>query len=527
MGNDQSVTQQNQPNARSRPWILHPFLFSAFPQLALYSHNPGGVMLWELGLALGVALTAALVLLVVLRVIYANWYRAALGTSWCLLLFYSYWFTAKLNPFIAKFSDFQLTPNMIFGLWIIILLVGLAWLWRPREDDIAFTRFANLFGMAVVFGPIVLLGNALYKAPHLIEWEPMETPLAEEIALTKPETDSGQTPDIYYLVFDRYGDADTLQNDFDYDNRPFLQELEDRGFYVATQTRANYPKTDLSMSSALNMRFHDDEIRPKSFYFEQLQDHRVGLLLQEQGYRYHHLGGLLDGLRWNRNADFNYRFSPMPTEYTDILLQFTPLHRWLSTTGNRGRTLEKFEMLAEKDESAEPKFVYAHFVTPHEPWKFDQDGEKVTAAQAEERGDIANYRNQLIYTNRRILETIDQIRANSSQPPIIIIQADEGPELVYENDEEKTELQQIRKRTGIISAFSMPGKDAATAVPATVSPVNTFRIIFREYFNADIELLPDRTFYWDHPNEIGKPDHTRPGQFVDVTEKLKKDLADQ
>ena len=34
-------------------------------------------------------------------------------------------------------------------------------------------------------------------------------------------------------------------------------------------------------------------------------------------------------------------------------------------------------------------------------------------------------------------------------------------------------------------------------------PINTFRFLFKEYFGAPIDLLPDRVFFWETPEPTG------------------------
>jgi len=514
-----SKARSTMPNVSSRleKLILHPFLLACFPPLALCSHNPGGVMLWEFALVAAISITyAALALVALRRYCYSTWLRAALGASWLVMLTYSFWYTGKINDLLQLAALPPVPPAGLLCLWAAIVVGGLIWLRRPRDDEAQFNRFANLFGAVAVGGPLVMVIMSAARQPHQIEWTPAPAPAPEAIVLQKP----AEPRDIYYLVFDRYGSESTLRGQFGHDNRGFLKQLQQRGFTVANRSFANYPKTDISMSSALNMRYHKGGIAPKSHYMNLLLNHRAGLLLKQQGYRYHHLGGLLDGIRWNPHADENYTFSPAPTEYTDILLQFTPLYPWIGTRSNPRRVLDKFTMLQNIPAQPGPVFAYAHFVTPHEPWKFDRDGARMTRALAATRTERENYVNQLIYTNSRILETIDVILARSKRTPIIVIQSDEGPELRYEGDEERSELSQIGQRSGIISAFLLPDRDGASLVPDSISPVNTFRLIFREYFAADLPLLEDRNFYWNHPNELGKPDHNRPGEFVDVTRRL-------
>jgi len=52
----------------------------------------------------------------------------------------------------------------------------------------------------------------------------------------------------------------------------------------------------------------------------------------------------------------------------------------------------------------------------------------------------------------------------------------------------------------ILNAYYLPG-DGRRLVYDGISPVNTFRLILREYFGADLALLEDRSTYspFDHP----------------------------
>jgi 2',3'-cyclic-nucleotide 2'-phosphodiesterase (5'-nucleotidase family) len=74
----------------------------------------------------------------------------------------------------------------------------------------------------------------------------------------------------------------------------------------------------------------------------------------------------------------------------------------------------------------------------HPPFVFDQNGNPLdstkpytlTDTSSQEAGVsryVNNYNEQVTYINQKLLTTIDGILANSSTPPIIILQADHGP----------------------------------------------------------------------------------------------------
>ena len=97
-----------------------------------------------------------------------------------------------------------------------------------------------------------------------------------------------------------------------------------------------------------------------------------------------------------------------------------------------------------------------------------------------------HYRDQVIYINSRMQEILPKIIENSSRPPIIVLQGDHGP----------TVASSPRSRMSNLNAYFFP--DAAEAVYPTITPVNTFRVIFNTYFGQNLELLDDVSLYSDY-----------------------------
>ena len=93
------------------------------------------------------------------------------------------------------------------------------------------------------------------------------------------------------------------------------------------------------------------------------------------------------------------------------------------------------------------------------------------------------YIDQVTYVNQRIKTVIQEIIDISATPPIIVIQADHGHDWAS-ND----------SRMKILNAYYLP-LGGEVGFYESISPVNTFRIIFNSYFEADLELLNDSSFY--------------------------------
>ena len=82
----------------------------------------------------------------------------------------------------------------------------------------------------------------------------------------------------------------------------------------------------------------------------------------------------------------------------------------------------------------------------------------------------------------------------------MIIEGDEGPLACRNVDCPSTGSEYLRIRLGNLVAMYLPGVDVD--VPDTFTSVNTFRLVFSEYFGADLPPLPDHSFTWPDDNHV-------------------------
>jgi len=484
---------------------LHPVFVAAFAPLALYAHDPIRTAAWELFAALGLSLTVAVVLTVVLRRFYGNWRRAALGASWLIFAVYAFWLSDKVNGTLAWAGvAYYCSKPMLLALWSIIALAGMTWFFRDRKDDSEFSKLVSVFSLAVLMGPLGFIGWNYVQSPD----NTLETPLPEASAIdiVAPE----DQPDIYYLVVDRYPSADVLRRDFQFDNGPFLRALQQRGFVIGSNSQTNYPDTALSLTSTLNLNYLPENASPTAPCGEGLQNHRVGKLLTQHGYRYYHLGGACDGVRSNRQASFNYSFSPVTSDYTQNLLNLTPLRVLAPGVNVRKQTHQKLNLLPVIAKAEGAKFVLAYFDALGAPWEFDVKAASRTTQQ--------NYINEVAYLNKHLLAAIDQIQAQSRNNPLIIIQSTQGADVaaLQPTDPQR----RLQSRCSILTAIAAPHKKLDRAQVQRLSPVNTFRLVLAEYFSADTPPLANHTYYWSASDAHGSPVADRGCQFVDITDQV-------
>jgi len=149
-------------------------------------------------------------------------------------------------------------------------------------------------------------------------------------------------------------------------------------------------------------------------------------------------------------------------------------------------TLEKIPSSLES-----PKFIYAHLLVTHPPYIFGQNGEYIGDQVTDEYANKIGYTDQITYLNQRLLTIIPKILEESKTPPIILVQSDHG-EFYASADTHQSAFY----------ALYLPGSSLQELYPS-LSPVNTFRLVFNRYFGENFDLLPDKSYYLQADTEAG------------------------
>ena len=510
---------------------LHPLFLAIFPILFFYSNNIEEVFLTVLPKPLFVSIALTFFSLVIIYVLLKNTFKSSFIVSFFLILFFSF-------GHVKTFAN--LDGQLLLGIWILIFAISTYLLSKTKKNLSQLNNFLNIASVLLVSFSLI---NIIYfevstnRVARLFESKEKSTAVSE-IKLTKPEN----PPDIYYLIFDRYASFNTTEKKYNHDLGEFKEFLTSKGFFVAEQSHANYPRTFLSLGSSLNMEYvtylsdkigEDSSDESSAYYL--LNNHKVGQLLKSQGYKYIHVGSWWEPTRMNENADKNYFYSPLKfkglglDEFSTKFVGTTLLAQFLTKNSKGGGSqplygrdnhregiLFQFETLNNiAKEKNGPKFVFAHLLAPHFPYVLDKDCNNVVEKEAKSKSNKENYLNQLDCTNKKIQEVVDNIFSASGGSAIIILQADEGPDPIKGNLEkqwQKSDINSLKEKTSILNAIYLPSKNKRGLYPE-ISPVNTFRIIFNLYFGANFDILEDKTYVIENKE--------RPYKLYDITEKLR------
>ncbi len=488
-----------------RTLVIHPFLFALFPLLALVSSNMREVNVAQAFWPAAIVVAATAVLLPLFRLVTRNFHKAGVVLS---LFWTVFFFFGHLRDFLLRLlprGGVALTVGLELAFAALVLLVWVAARRASRKWD-GLTKLLNIMGVVLVLLPLITIVSHELKA-RSDRGDAVSGRLydLDTIASVTPEI----LPDIYCIIMDRYANEHTLKDVFGFDNTEFLDALQARGFYVASKSIGNYARTHLSLPATFNLQYVNGitGIVSKEAYYrylrEQTRDNLVGRFLKSKSYRLYHMGSWWEAAATNPYADVNITQQGMG-ELPSVLWSGSMLYPVLAYLGfglrneHRARVLWKLARLRQVAREPGPKFVFCHFLLPHQPYVFNRDGSYPDRFQLNRQTTAESYVNQLVFANAQILELVDTILAVSNTPPIVVLQSDEGP---HPNDcfEPRDELTNTRAKFRVLNALCLPGADSTWFYPG-MSPVNTWRLIFDRYFGTDFGLLEDRSFDIDYEN---------------------------
>jgi hypothetical protein len=450
-----------------------------------------------------------------------------------LALFFSFGHASNLLPG----SD----ERVLAGAWLAAFLALAFQIMRFRQAH-RLTLPLNVLTLVVLVISLIPMAQVLIWRSRAAAGEgdtrSLLASLRAEAQAEQGATPPASPPDIYFLVLDSYERADALLRYYGFDNRPFIRALESRGFYVASQSRSNYLATVYSLSATLNLVYiHDLPHEAFTSAISGLRHNHVADFLQAYGYQTVHFPsgfGITDDVNpdvWAAPAGqpVEPAAAQSPASPFELLVLDTTLARLLihspsgeyDLTGTeataainkdfdqrRDRLEYAFSHLPDYAQDSHSSFVFAHMILPHNPYLYDASGtpiayngrEFLLGDKTNSQNNIGLYTDQLQYTNARVLEVIDRILQNATVPPIIIIQADHGHDTFFEF--ESPTPQGVDLRSAILYGVYFPGGEYRSLYPS-ITPVNTFRVTFNQFFGTDYPLLPDRTFL--HPRVKSNP----------------------
>jgi hypothetical protein len=452
-----------------------------------------------------------------------------------LSLFYLFFFSyGHAMDILEQHFSFEKHTTQSLDLLFFILPIFLFLLLILIRIKKNFAGISKLISIITCCGIVTLTVQIVYFEISNHSFPAIPSGAKNELQPAPAQCKNDACRDIYYIIVEKYGSQKILNDYFHFDNSPFITYLKKQGFYVADGSLSNYLSTPLSLASSLNFTYLNDlskqvgeNYKNRAPLYKMLIDYRVWRFLKSVGYSFIHVGPYWDIDIQNKFADKNYSYQMFGmSDFTRIYLETTLLYPIMSSLNinnpfglrviHYNFSLDQINALENFSKDKSPKFIFAHLYITHDPWVFDENGGFVSQQKYDALGYKTGYINTLKYANTKLETMIETIFKNSKKPPIIILQGDEGPrtENFYTNQNipwtQATDEDFIVK-TGILNAYYFPDMAQNVLYPS-ITPVNSFRVLFNTYFGQHFDLLPDKVY--------AHPEYLHPYKYWDITSKV-------
>lgn len=417
--------------------------------------------------------------------------------------------------FAAVHSAYRsITFNSIIShYWVMLPLACLLLLLLARKiirrNNIPNKIFTFLNLVMVCLFAIELISSftkdSEYRKDHNLIYP--QKPLSEKYI--SPDMPDSSKPDIYFFVFDEYTNNKTLKKMWDYDNSQITDWLSANGFHIPSDTHSNYSFTVFSVSSTFNMDYIDKNLGGDGTVIpnllkanQSLSNNETFSILKKENYSIrfiapfnntieengleHFFDYIIDGQIPSQTLPGSVGVTLMSDLKSGGLPYFKDSMEFNEHLKQKYKsvrlTIDQIKKTTDSASNRKPHFVYGHILVPHVPHLFDSNGKFLSHKESIITPLFNTYTAQVNYANSIIKEIVEHIEKHNKPNTIIIIEGDHG----------------FRRFPDSLSKYYLPNFSAIyfpdknySRLYDTMSPVNTFRILFDQYFHQNFPILKD------------------------------------
>ena len=451
-------------------FIIFPFLLAFLPAWQLILKNYDELIFQDILISLSIIAVSIAVWVVITKII-KNGNKAALITGVGVAFFFYFGYLQD-----ALFYPLNKT-SVLMIISIIVFIISAIYFVKSKKNFALSIKIANVFTVTMILFTLIqfVIPGALAEKPN-----------------------------VYHIILDEYTDNEILLKKFGYNNEKFLEFLNKNGFYMPDKSFSTFGSTPDELNLILNMDYPISSGWVSDAY-QDLKTNKVMSTFSDQNYSVIETNS---AMRWKDFSDVDthlcYDVDFINSEFLDQVLRKSIIRYFMEqhqTDTRRDIVRCTFNELSEIAlQSNGPTYVFAHLYVPHPPFIFGPNGENVTPDHSEISGlqsweNPQGYLNQLIYATSEISVVITNIVENDPNA-IIILQGDTGTSTG--TDGTTTTMKDIYQIHSILYAVRIPDvNNFENAIP-----VNTYRIIFNNYFDMNYEYLEHRIYGVDGNNVL-------------------------
>lgn len=391
----------------------------------------------------------------------------------------------------------------------ILIMLGTILFFLKRSNK-SFSRLATFFFLAIsinlIFELIVFTKKTVLHAEVNNDFG---DPMLSKTKDFTPCTSCDQ-PDVYFIIFDEFTSSASLKKYWNYPNDTLNNFLKNYHFFVSEKSKSNYSFTCFSLAATFEMQYLNLPEGYKAGAAIDLARGEYTLfknsavdLFEKQGYTIHNysifdmanypafnglyfnnlsdlfisdetlFGRTMRDIGWNLHNPFERNVHIRDS--LDRLNTFNLRNNYIN------KTITDAENAIENDDNATKDFYYFHFLLPHDPYIYDENGKfnQSTTMSVNEK-----YLEQVKYATKVLMRLTKRLFEKTQGKAVIILQGDHGFKSWPGEDNFKD------KAFENLNAIYLPDTNY-TGYYNGVSPVNTYRLLFNHYFNTHYKILPD------------------------------------
>ncbi len=463
--------------------IIFPFLLAFFPSWILILKNYDELIFQDILISLAIV-SVSIIIWIVIRKIIKNSNKAALITGVGVVFFFYFGYVQDALKGILVSNIPVNKTSILVPISIIIFIILTIYFIKSKNNFESIIKIANVVSIT-----LILVVCVQFIIPSV----------------------SAEKPNVYHIILDEYTDNEILTKKFGYNNEKFLEFLNNNGFYMHDKLFSTFGGTVKELNVILNMEY-PKKLGWVSEDYESLNNNKVMSIFSNQNYSIIETNSMM---RWKNFSDVDtklcYDTNFINSEFLDQVLGKSIIRYFLEKyqQDTRRDTVRcTFDVLNEITLKTDgPKYVFSHVYVPHPPFLFGPNGENVIPDHREISGlqsweNPQGYINQLIYATNETTVVIKNIVKNDPNA-IIIVQGDTGT--LTGADISKKTMKEIYQAHSILYAVRIPDVEDSDYM----IPVNTYRIIFNNYFNMNYDYLEYHSYLVDND-----------GNMEDITKKL-------
>jgi len=405
---------------------------SAFPVFFLYFNNIGKVGLNE------TVLPFLRYAAIGLSVFFVSWrctgsvYKSSVISALFMLFFYNYIyirnFTEKWMPFLRYWH----VLTLVVLLFCVLAAVTIRLLRDENLINICKILFLTFFALIAV--------NFITAVPSIVNIISLSNTGGEQNQVRNETTvpHTGDSPNVFYLLFDEYSSISFIKKYYNYDNIPFARELEELGFNVSYSSANDSYSTVVVTANIINL---DYVVSEKSLPEEISRRRGSGYLFdlfREQGYTVMGLGETADyGLPPVQGSQSSAASTVEGTTFMGLLLKNTPLYIFnFDKTNEVAETiLQSLDYLNSKSnyENTANTFTFMHLKLPHQPFLFDAGSAAVPETEWHNWKDQKYYLGYYQYATEQMLAVAKSL-VEADPDCIVIMQSDHSARAASQPD---------------------------------------------------------------------------------------------